>query len=358
MMDLKKVAFGSLVVASLFFAGGELAQAETQTGTQQVLVSEQEKALAAGYTTEQFQAIMNQPTLVSEEAAPASMAQERIRPRSSSADDKRNAVVAEALKQKGIPFAWGGNTPATGFDSSGLIQYVYKTAVQINLPRSTVLQEKEGEEVSLSALKPGDLLFYGNRGQTYSVTIYIGNGQMVYSPEPGDVVKVTGMQYWKPSFARRMIKDTADPGTTPGEEEPEVSNAVYRIYNPNGGNHHFTLSKAEADNLIRLGWRNEGIGWITPTSGDSVYRVYNPNNGRHHYTVSAGEKDSLVKVGWEFEGIGWLSGGTVPVYRVYNPYAPATEDSHHYTTSKGERDSLVKVGWRNEGIGWYAEKAN
>lgn len=358
MKNLRKVAIGSLVVTGLLLAGGSFAQAEVQPNAEQTAtVNEQQKALQAGYTAEQYQAIMNQPKLASE-AVISTLAgnQPKIQTRAASADEQREAVVAEALKQKGKPFVWGGNSPAVGFDSSGLIQYVYRAAVNIELPRSTVLQEQKGEDVSLSALKPGDLLFYGSRGQTYSVTLYIGNGQMIYSPEPGDVVKVTGMQYWKPDFARRIIKDTVAPKPTP-DPEPEVQGAVYRIYNPNGGNHHFTLSKEEADNLISLGWRNEGIGWVSPATGDAVYRVYNPNNGRHHYTVSAGEKDSLVKVGWKYEGMGWLSGGTVPVYRVYNPYAPATEDSHHYTTSQAERDSLVKVGWKDEGIGWYAEKA-
>ncbi|WP_341539779.1 hypothetical protein [Streptococcus suis] len=52
--------------------------------------------------------------------------------------------------------------------------------------------------------------------------------------------------------------------------------------------------------------------------------------------------------------MGWQSGGTIPVYRLYNPNALGA-GSHHYTTSKGEADYLDSIGWNYEGIGWYAE---
>ena len=368
MKKFKTVAYSGLVLASLA-SGGVLVQAAQQAPAQTQLTtnlaSEKQKALQAGYTEAQFTAMVQQPKLASVTPNPEivmSAGMKRDGAKTQTADDLRNAVITEALKQKGVKFETGGNSPTTGFDSSGFVQYVFKQAANIDLPRATIQQETKGEDVSLASLKPGDLLFYGKRGQTYSVTIYIGNGQMIYAPEPGDVVKVTNMQYWKPDFARRIISDDQSgntPGTNPGGNsgQKEVTHNIYRLYNPYGGKHHFTQNKAEADNLISLGWNNEGIGWVAPDKGTPVYRLYNPNNGRHHYTVSAAERDNLVQVGWNSEGIGWQSGGTIPVYRVYNPYAPATEDSHHYTVSAAERDNLVKLGWRDEGIGWYSTTA-
>lgn len=110
---------------------------------------------------------------------------------------------------------------------------------------------------------------------------------------------------------------------------------------------------------IQLAFRDEveirfGIGWNAPVVGEPVYRLYNPNNGDHHYTTSKGEHDILVTLGWRSENIGWQSGGTIPVYRLYNPNALGA-GSHHYTTSKGEADYLDSIGWNYEGIGWYAE---
>ena len=131
---------------------------------------------------------------------------------------------------------------------------------------------------------------------------------------------------------------------------------MYRLYNPNSGEHFYTASSGERDNLIAVGWNYEGVGWTAPTSSNTpVYRLYNPNAGDHHYTTSDYERDSLVKAGWRYEGIGWYSAdaeGGVPLYRQYNPNART--GTHNYTTSAYERDSLIKAGWRDEGIGWYA----
>ncbi len=126
---------------------------------------------------------------------------------------------------------------------------------------------------------------------------------------------------------------------------------MYRLYNPNSGEHFYTENIKEDQNLVNAGWRFEGIGWIAPTKGAPVYRLYNPNAGDHFYTTSAAEKSSLVKAGWNYEGIGWRSGGKTPLYRAYNPHA--TAGSHNYTTNKAEENSLVSAGWSNEGIAWY-----
>lgn len=128
---------------------------------------------------------------------------------------------------------------------------------------------------------------------------------------------------------------------------------MYRVYNPNSGEHFYTKSSEEKQDLVNVGWKDEGIGWTAPTSGDDVYRVYNPNSGDHHYTLNAGERDMLLSVGWKYEGIGWQSDTSkaVPLYRSYNPNAKV--GSHNYTTSQGEHGSLINVGWKDEGIGWY-----
>lgn len=127
---------------------------------------------------------------------------------------------------------------------------------------------------------------------------------------------------------------------------------MYRLYNPNSGEHFYTASSYERDSLGSVGWRKEGVGWLAPYTGSPVYRLYNPNSGDHHYTLSAGERDVLRNVGWRYEGIAWQSGGSVPVYRLYNPNART--GTHHYTLWAGERDSLSRIGWRYEGISWNA----
>ena len=144
------------------------------------------------------------------------------------------------------------------------------------------------------------------------------------------------------------------PATPALATDSGATQPMYRLYNPNSGEHFYTKNGAERDMLVRLGWRSEGTGWTAPTKSDTpVYRLYNPNAGDHHYTTSLAEKNHLVSVGWRYEGIGWYSSDTkaVPLYRQYNPNAKA--GAHNYTTSKGESDHLVQVGWRYEGIAWY-----
>ena len=129
---------------------------------------------------------------------------------------------------------------------------------------------------------------------------------------------------------------------------------MYRLYNPNTGEHFYTGSKREGNKLVDVGWNYEGIAWEGPVKSNTpVYRLYNPNVGEHHYTPSKRERDNLIKIGWNDEGIGWYSDDNKgkPLYRLYNPNA--TTGNHHYTTSTRERDKLVKIGWNDEGIGWY-----
>ena len=132
---------------------------------------------------------------------------------------------------------------------------------------------------------------------------------------------------------------------------------MYRLYNPNSGEHFYTASAEERDFLASVGWNYEGVAWKAPTISDTpVYRLYNPNAGDHHYTTSAGERDFLVNVGWNDEGIGWYSApnSETPLYRLYNPNAET--GAHHFTANAGERDFLVSVGWNYEDIAWYGGK--
>lgn len=129
--------------------------------------------------------------------------------------------------------------------------------------------------------------------------------------------------------------------------------AIYRVYNPNSGEHLHTMNAGERDYLVRLGWRNEGISMYVDGTGNDLYRLYNPNSGEHFYTLGAKERDNLKKHGWRYEGIAWKTPKSgQPMYRVFNPNARGA-GSHHYTMLLSERNDLVKRGWRNEGIAWY-----
>ncbi|MBC5995869.1 peptidoglycan endopeptidase [Romboutsia ilealis] len=124
---------------------------------------------------------------------------------------KSNAAtkaVALAKKQLGKPYGWGAEGP-NSFDCSGLTYYVYKQN-GITLPRASKSQASAGKSVSKSNLKAGDLVFFNTNGKGIShVGIYIGDGKMIHSTKPGDVVKTTSINssYYKNKFvtARRIV---------------------------------------------------------------------------------------------------------------------------------------------------------
>lgn len=140
-----------------------------------------------------------------------------------------------------------------------------------------------------------------------------------------------------------------------GSKSPDTnSRTMYRLYNPNTGEHLYTSDLNERVTLVSLGWRYEGVGWYAPKeSSTPVYRLYNPYSGDHHYTTDRNEKDVLDSIGWNYENVGWYSDDakTVPLYREYNPYEERF--NHNFTASENEHKTLVGKGWRDEGIAWY-----
>ena len=110
-----------------------------------------------------------------------------------------SAVAAYAKRFSGVPYVYGGKTPS-GFDCSGFTSYVYAHFGK-NIGGWTVPQESAGTQISVSQAQPGDLLFWGARGNTYHVAIYLGGGQYIAAPEPGQSVKIGNICYFQPSFA-------------------------------------------------------------------------------------------------------------------------------------------------------------
>ncbi|MEB0328837.1 cell wall hydrolase P75 [Lacticaseibacillus paracasei] len=115
---------------------------------------------------------------------------------------KIQAVISIAEQQIGKPYVWGGKGP-NSFDCSGLMHYAFLNGAGVNIGGWTVPQESSGQQVSLSALQPGDLLFWGGHGSSYHVALYIGGGIMIQAPQPGENVKYTALAYFMPDFAVR-----------------------------------------------------------------------------------------------------------------------------------------------------------
>ena len=120
--------------------------------------------------------------------------------------DVRIAISEFAKQYIGNPYVWGGTSLTRGADCSGFVLSVFKN-YGISLPHSSRAQGNCGSAVSYSELKPGDLVFYGNRSGINHVAIYVGGGQVVHASNPRTVITISGMYYRTPVRARRIIND-------------------------------------------------------------------------------------------------------------------------------------------------------
>src|SRR5207302_2242682 len=105
------------------------------------------------------------------------------------------AAIAEARRQLGKPYVWGAAGP-NSFDCSGLTMWAWR-AGGVSLPHYTGAQYSATTHVPLSAIQPGDLIFFNGMEH---VGLYIGGGQMIHAPHSGDVVKVESIYYWNTSM--------------------------------------------------------------------------------------------------------------------------------------------------------------
>ena len=130
---------------------------------------------------------------------------------------------------------------------------------------------------------------------------------------------------------------------------------MLRMYNPNTGEHFYTGSEVERDDLIAAGWNYEGVAFTFPANtGAPVYRLFEPVTGEHLYTMDEAEKDLLLSKGWNYEGIAFNSAYDTEAvqHRLYNPNT--TVGAYHFTFSEEEMQNLIDAGWWYQGIGWYS----
>lgn len=120
------------------------------------------------------------------------------------APTRAERAVKAALRTVGTPYRWGGASPATGFDCSGLVRWAY-ARVGIDLPHSSYALYEEGRRVRESRIEPGDILVFEGLGH---VGLYVGDGRMVHSPETGrnvEVVRLASTNYGARLIAARRV---------------------------------------------------------------------------------------------------------------------------------------------------------
>jgi cell wall-associated NlpC family hydrolase len=104
-----------------------------------------------------------------------------------------------ALEAVGVPYRWGGESPSSGFDCSGLVRWAYGR-VGLELPHNSYALYNEGRRVSQAQMRTGDVLFFEGLGH---VGLYLGRGRMVHAPQSGRDVEVVRLD--ETNYGRRLV---------------------------------------------------------------------------------------------------------------------------------------------------------
>lgn len=124
-----------------------------------------------------------------------------------------NELISSAMGFLGVAYRFGGTSP-TGFDCSGFMQYVFRNAYAVNLPRTSAEQATMGVAVSRADLQPGDMVFFRTSGSRIShVGMYVGNDRFIHAPRTGKRIEITSLsnKYWNSKYAtaRRVKRNNA-----------------------------------------------------------------------------------------------------------------------------------------------------
>ncbi|HEX3894912.1 MAG TPA: C40 family peptidase [Rudaea sp.] len=115
-----------------------------------------------------------------------------------------NDILFRAIGLVGTPYRHGGNTPDSGFDCSGLVDYVFLDVAGVVLPRTAQdIDHIQAAEIRRDDLASGDLIFFGRRGHITHVGIYVGEGRFVHAPNEGGTVRLDYLDgaYWRDHYA-------------------------------------------------------------------------------------------------------------------------------------------------------------
>lgn len=123
-----------------------------------------------------------------------------------------NDILFRAIGLVGTPYRYGGNTPSSGFDCSGLVDYVFHDVAGIALPRTAeAISELDAPNVPRGELESGDIVFFHHRsGRVSHVGIYVGKGRFVHAPNEGGTVRLDSLDspYWREHYsgAKRVLR--------------------------------------------------------------------------------------------------------------------------------------------------------
>uniref|UniRef100_UPI0035D58DEA C40 family peptidase n=1 Tax=Enterococcus avium TaxID=33945 RepID=UPI0035D58DEA len=231
-----------------------------------------------------------------------------------------------AKSRLGIPYVWGGRDWETGMDCSGLTLLVYQK-VGIELPHTSETQSGMVKRVSKEEVQKGDLVFWGEPGNSPHVAIYIGDDQMIEEPQPGEVCKIAPLRgdYWfgtvdglgsdEDEDEPSCDSDTDTSGQVVGEnsaptlEVPKEYEGKLTLPPPDNKNYsgnQYPFGQCTWGAYNRMAQIGKPIEWFAGDSGNGG--SWGAAAKAKGYTVIKGKPE----VGWAASFYGGLAGSTPP----------------------------------------------
>lgn len=236
----------------------------------------------------------------------------------SRATSQQQQIVSVAKQQIGIPFKMGGTKPSTGFDSSGLVSYVYKTAVNKNIGRTVSEEWQHGISVPIDKMQPGDIVFFNNFSYN---GIYVGGGEAVTTIGTNKVGKARVRELGTWCGAKRIVSSSSSSNS--GSNNSSVTsnqtlNNYYASVLKKGstiyGNTSLTKTKGTTSNYYNSTFQMKRVYTI---SGKKYYSAYDGNDNWIGYIAQdALSAQAKTKGGYFHKQKTWYS-VTKPNYKTW-----------------------------------------
>jgi cell wall-associated NlpC family hydrolase len=186
------------------------------------------------------------------------------------------ALITVAKKYLGMPYKWGGNSPQSSFDCSGLVQYCFKQ-IGVSMPRVASDQQKVGKKVALKDVRAGDLMFNGN--PAHHVVICIGNGKLIEAPRTGKNIRIRSFSPSEFTNARRVLGSVGNMNDAANEKDETAGSTSNRLGSMGFGGDPGNYGSVEEVDALAAGISAIGSASASSSASDDEKSKKDSENG-------------------------------------------------------------------------------
>jgi cell wall-associated NlpC family hydrolase len=252
-----------------------------------------------------------------------------------------SAVISIGKRFLGMPYKWGGNSPQSSFDCSGLTQYIFKQ-IGVSLPRTAAQQQGVGTEVPLNAVRAGDLMFVGN--PAHHVVMCVGNGKCLEAPHTGATVRIRSFSPGEFTNARRILGSVGSMGDQTNSNSDTAGSKSNRLSSMGFGGDTGSYGSTEEVNAIAAGISSIGSASVGSGVGAHQGTTKTTSNG----SQAAGAMPSGSLKNWISTALGILHQDTPQNEAFVNTIAMG--ESGGNPRAQNNWDSNAKAGHPSKGV--------